>query len=208
MEQLTRYRIPLLTALGAVVVVVIVFLAWISPEGSKLSSLKAQQTQLRSQQVHLEAELGALKRDKAHLAANCQELTKDLTQIPGTPTLDDFFHQVSALAVAAGDPNTPSISVTNAPATASAGASGVKLVSVDLALTGTYAQMTAFIHGLDTFPRLFTVTSITVNGGPLVIGGQAIPGGTGGYTLALAGNVFYSTGQTNVCSDATTTAAR
>ena len=44
-----------------------------------------------------------------------QELTKDLTEIPGTPTVDDFFHQVTNLAVSAGDPNTPSISVTQSP---------------------------------------------------------------------------------------------
>ncbi len=107
MEQLTRYRIPILTAVGALVVAIVVYAAWISPEGGKLSSLHAQQTQLQSQQTHLQTELAALRSDKAHLAANCQQLTTDLTEIPGTPTVDAFFHQVTALAVAAGDPNTP-----------------------------------------------------------------------------------------------------
>lgn len=203
MEQITRYRIPLLTALGALVVAIVVYAAWISPEGGKLSSLHAQQTQLQSQQQHLQIELATLQRDKAHLASNCAELTKDLTQIPGVPTVDAFFQQVTALAVSAGDPNTPSISVTQSPTAAGT----TKVVTVDLTLTGTYGQMSAFLHGLDTFPRLFTVTTITVNGGPLAIGGAAVDGNTGGYNLTLAGNIYYSTGQSDVCAAATTAAA-
>jgi len=203
MEQLTRYRIPVLTAVGAIVVGIVVFLAWISPEGSKLSSLQAQETQLQSQAASLRTELASLKRDKAQLATNCAELTKDLTQVPGVPTVDAFFHQVTALAVSAGDPNTPSISVTQAPG----GAGAVKAVAVNLTLTGTYGQMAAFLKGLDTFPRLFTITSITVTGGSVAIGGQTIAAGTGGYNLSLTGSIFYSTGQVNVCADATTTSA-
>jgi Tfp pilus assembly protein PilO len=198
MEQLTRYRIPLLTALGALVVVVIVFVAWISPEGAKVSSLKAKQTQLASQQSHLQIELFSLRRDKAHMATNCAELTKDLTQIPGTPTVDDFFQQVSNLAVHAGDPNTPSIDVTQAQTSAD----GVKVVTVSLTLNGSYGQMMAFLKGLDSFPRLFTVNSIGINGGNVAVGGSTVAAGAGGYTLTLAGSIFYSAGQANVCSGA------
>ncbi len=182
---------------------IVVYAAWISPEGGKLSSLHAQQTQLQSQQLHLQTELTSLRRDKAHLAANCQQLTTDLTEIPGTPTVDNFFNQVTALAVAAGDPNTPSISVTDT----TGGTGSVKLVAVDLTLSGTYGQMSAFLQGLDTFPRLFSVTSLAVNGGALVAGGAPVNPATTGYELTLAGDIFYSAGQTNVCAPATTTAA-
>lgn len=104
MDKITRYRIPILTGAGAVVLAIIVFAAWISPEGGKLSSLHAQQTQLESQQTHLQTELATLKAAKAHLASNCQALSKDLDEIPGTPSVDSFFNQVTALAVASGDP--------------------------------------------------------------------------------------------------------
>ncbi len=62
MEQITRYRIPILTAVGALILAIVVYAAWISPEGGKLSSLHAQQTQLQSQQTHLQAELSTLQR--------------------------------------------------------------------------------------------------------------------------------------------------
>ncbi|HTT87593.1 MAG TPA: hypothetical protein VMF60_09515, partial [Acidimicrobiales bacterium] len=108
------------------------------------------------------------------------------------------------LAVASGDPNTPSISVTQA--SASSGAGEAKPVAVSLTLSGTYGQMSAFVHGLDSFPRLFTVSSIAVNGGPVVTGGQGVPAGTGGYSLTLTGDIYYSAGQQNVCSAAATAA--
>jgi len=201
MDQIKHYRIPILTGVGALLFAIVIFAAWISPEGGKLSALHAQQTQLQSQQIHLQTELTTLKAQKAHLASNCQALSKDLGEIPGTPSVDSFFNQVTALAVASGDPNTPSISVTQAVGAAS----GADPVAVTFNLEGTYGQMTAFLKGLDTFPRLFTVTNITINGGPVATGGAAINPATAGYTLELTGNIYYSSGQQNVCA-ATTTA--
>ncbi|HVA02725.1 MAG TPA: type 4a pilus biogenesis protein PilO [Acidimicrobiales bacterium] len=204
MEQLTRYRIPILTGVGAFVLAIIVFVAWISPEGSKLSALHAQQTQLESQQLHLQTELTTLKAAKAHLVSNCQALSKDLGEIPGTPSVDSFFSQVTALAVASGDPNTPSISVTQAAAAAAKG--GTDPVAVTFTLEGTFGQMSAFLKGLDTFPRLFTVTAISINGGAVATGGAVINPATTGYSLNLTGNIYYSSGQQNVCTAAPTAA--
>jgi len=201
MEQLTRYRTPILTGVAAVVFAIVVFVAWISPEGSKLSSLHAQQTQLQSQQTHLQTELTTLRQAKTHLASNCQALSKDIDEIPGAPSVDSFFNQVTALAVASGDPTTPSISVTQA----TGGTAGANPVAVTFTLEGNYGQMTAFLKGLDTFPRLFTVTSITIAGGSVATGGTTINPATAGYTLDLSGNIYYSAGQQNVCG-ATTTA--
>ena len=161
MELITRFRTPVITAVGVLVAVIVVYAAWISPEGSKLSSLHGKETQLQSQQLQLQAEIATLKHDKAQMVTNCQQLTKDLTEIPVTPSVDSFLQQVTSLAVASGDPNTPSISVTKAPATA--GQSGVSTVAVDLALSGDFTQMRSFVSGLDSFPRLFTVTSITMH---------------------------------------------
>jgi Tfp pilus assembly protein PilO len=198
MDQIKRYRIPILTGVGTFVFAIVIFAAWISPEGSKLSAQHAQQTQLESQQLHLQTELTTLRAQKAHLASNCQVLSKDLGEIPGTPSVDSFFNQVTALAVASGDPNTPSISVTQA----AGAATGADPVAVTFNLEGTYGQMTAFIKGLDTFPRLFTVTNISIDGGPVATGGATINPATTGYTLALSGNIYYSAGQQNVCTPA------
>ncbi len=201
MEQLKRFRVPVFIGVGTLVLAIILYAAWISPEGSHLTSLRVKQTQLQAQQASLEVRIATLKKDKAQLVTDCQQLTTDLTEIPGTPSVDSFLQQVTALAVSSGDPNTPSINVTQA--TGAAGKSDVTPVTVSLTLDGTYGQMTSFLQGLDSFPRLFTVTTIAVSGGSVVSGGHAVPPGTTGYTLTMSGDIFYSTsGERNVCTTA------
>jgi Tfp pilus assembly protein PilO len=222
MEHVRRFRTPILIGAGTIVLALIIFVAVISPEGKKLSSLNAQQTQLTSQQTQLTSEIAMLKREKAQMAGNCKKLTNDIAEIPGTPDVDNFLRQVTALAVASGDPNTPSISVTQAPSgaastpSAGAGATGgaTSAVAVTFTLNGTYGQMSAFVHGLDKFPRLFTVSTITIGGGPAAQGGAPVDANTPAYTLTLSGDIYYSLGRQDVCSgalpsggSATTTAA-
>jgi Tfp pilus assembly protein PilO len=210
MEHIRRFRNPILIGAGTFVAAIVLFMAFISPEGNKLSSLHAQQTQLQSQQTRLASQIALLKREKAQMASNCQKLTTDIAEIPGTPDVDSFLRQVTALAVSSGDPNTPSISVTQAP---NSGGTGVSAVAVTFTLSGTYGQMTAFLHGLDAFPRLFTVSTITITGGPAAAGGAPVDPAAAGYTLTLGGDIYYSIGRQDVChgvaapSGATTTAA-
>ena len=210
MEHVRRFRTPILIGVGTVIAAIVVFMAVISPQGNKLSSLHAQQSQLVSRQTTLTAEIATLKREKAQMVVNCRKLTTDIAEIPGTPDVDSFLRQVTALAVASGDPNTPSISVTQAPAagtsgaasTAGSSAAGTSAVAVTFTLSGTYGQMNSFIHGLDQFPRLFTVSTITIAGGPAAQGGGPVDPGTPSYTLTLGGDIYYSLGRQDVCSGA------
>jgi hypothetical protein len=102
------------------------------------------------------------------------------------------------LAVSSGDPNTPSISVTEAPG--STGGAGVTPVAVDFTLAGTYGQMSTFLQGLYSFPRLFTISSITISGGPVAVGGSAPAATTPNYNLVLKGSIYYSTGEQSSCA--------
>jgi Tfp pilus assembly protein PilO len=190
-----RFRIPILTGAGALVLILVVYLAWISPEGSKASSLNQTKSQLLQQQQHLNDELATFRREQRQLPADCATLAKDTTEIPGTVQADAFSHQVTALAVAAGNPNTPSINIAPPP-----GGSGVVAVPVTLNLAGNYVQIMTFVKGLETFQRLFTVSSFNLGGGPAAIGGGPPAPGTPNYTLALTGNIYYNVGQTNACT--------
>jgi hypothetical protein len=84
-----------------------------------------------------------------------------------------------------------------------------------LAVKGSYSQMTAFVNGLDIFPRLFVIQSFilaygsTVPGSastsssssasaaadaapPLWIGGTPTAAGAGPYSLAITGSIYYT----------------
>jgi Tfp pilus assembly protein PilO len=202
MEIFNRFRTPILTGAGVVVFAIIVFVALIAPQGSKLSKLHLQETQLQAQQTQLQAQIAVLKRDKAQMASNCVKLSKALTEIPGAPSVDSFLQQVTALAVASGDPNTPTIAVTQA----AGHAGGVSPIQVSLTLQGTYGQMSAFLKGLDTFPRLFTVTNISVTGGPIASGGAPVNPANAGYSLTMTGAVYYSPTPQTACGTSTAAA--
>lgn len=215
MDVLTRFRVPVLIAAGALVFAVVVFLGLISPQSHKLSSLQTKEAQLQSQQTRLQAEIATLKSEKAHISTSCTQLTKALTEIPGTPDVSSFLQQVTNLAVSTGNPNTPTISVLQAPGSSGASSAGISgkpvsvgasatPVQVTLTLNGNYAQMSAFIKGLDSFPRLFTVTTLNVTGGPVATAGGAVGPGTGPYTLNMTGAIYYSLGRQNVCQAGST----
>jgi Tfp pilus assembly protein PilO len=199
MERIAQYRVPLLATVGVLIVAAVVFLAWISPEGKKLTSLHTTQAQLQAQQLQLRAEIASLNRQKADMGPTCAILTKDVSEIPGAPDVDNFLDQVTALAVASGDPNTPSLTVTEAPSSAG-GATGVTPVAVTFTLDGTYGQMSAFLEGLYSFPRLFTISSAEVSGGPVVTNGAAPAASTPNYDLTITGSIYYSSGQQDTCT--------
>ena len=95
MEKLGQYRVPLIVAVGTLIVIAVVFVAWISPEDSKLSSLHAQQSKLQTQQVSLQAEIQMLQHEQEDVGPTCSLLTQELAEVPGTPTVDSFLRQVS-----------------------------------------------------------------------------------------------------------------
>ncbi len=197
MERVRQYRIPLLATVGAIVVAVIVLIGWISPEGSKLASLHTTESQLHSQQAQLRLEIASLNRKKANLGPTCAALATAQTEIPSAPDVDNFLQQVTALAVSSGDPNTPSI---NVEAGSASGTAGVTPVTVQFTLEGTYGQMSTFLQGLYSFPRLFTISTISIAGGPVDTGGSAPAAATPNYTLTLNGSIYFSTGQQNPCA--------
>jgi len=198
MEYLQRFRLPLLVGGGTLVFIFAVYAALISPQGHKLSALHVTEAKLQSQQADLQTEIVGLRHDKADFASNCAKLGTAVTEIPTAPDVSQFLQQVTNLAVATGNANTPSISVLQAPG--SAGTGGATPVQVSLSLNGNYGQMSSFIKGLDSFPRLFTITQLSVSGGPVAAGGGAVDPSTPNYTLTMTGAIYYSTGHQDVCS--------
>ena len=179
MNTVREYRVPLLIGVGGLVVAVLLWAILVSPQNSKLSSLKTQQTQLQTQQATLQAKLDALKSEKQQLSGRCADLQKIATQIPTVQSPTDiaaeestFESQFNGLASTSGV-NLVAFSGF-APAGAAAGAAAaatpavgtpavgtatgaVTAVPTTLTVTGNYGQMVSFINGLDTFPRLFVI---------------------------------------------------
>ena len=192
MTSVREYRVPLLIAAGALVAAIILWAVLISPQNSKLSSLKAQQTQLQTQQTQLEAKLSSLKSEQQKLSANCADLEKIDTQIPSVQNPTDidaeessFESQFNALTASTGVSLTQFSGFSPVTADSTTGSStaatptGVTAVPTTLAVTGDYEHIMKFISGLDSFPRLFVIQNFA-----LTIGGSATTAASGAAAAA------------------------
>ena len=193
MDQMKRFVWPLATAGVVLLIVVIGLLAWVVPEGKKVSSANAQKATLLTQQSSLQLEITTLEHESATQPKNCSELRQDETLVPSTPTVDLFLHQISQLATTSGTA-TPSVTITSS---GTASVAGADTVGIGLTVSGAYGQILNFLNGLDTsnsLPRLYTVSSVSLSTA------QGSSSTTAAYSLTLNGTIYYSTGAADVCS--------
>jgi Tfp pilus assembly protein PilO len=226
MNTVREYQKPIMVGVLGFVVAILLYALLISPQSSKLSSLNTQKTQLAAQQQQLQAKLTSLQTEKQQLPTKCTSLQKISVQIPSVLNPGDlaaeqasFYNQLTALVGSSGT-GIPSFAWTGntgasgTPATtppaagASPATSGVVPVPVKMHITGNYAQMTAFIAGLDSFPRLFVIQTFTLSVGStaatpaagastattpaLWVGQSPTAAGSGPYGLDLAGSIYYT----------------
>lgn len=202
MDQLKRFLWPIATGGAVLVIALIAVSAFIIPEGHKVSSANENKVTLQAQETTLQAEITGLKHESNNEPKNCSALRQDLTLVPATPTVDLFLHQISQLATNSGTA-TPSVDIASS-GTAGSGpsAAGADTVGIDLQVSGTYRQVLNFLNGLDnvhSLQRLYAVSSVTLNGD--TASGTST---SGVYTLQLQGDIYYSTGQQDVCSTSKT----
>ncbi len=180
MNVVREYQRPLIIAGVAMVALLLIWAVLVSPQNSKLSNLRSQETQLQVKQAALEAKLATLRSEKQNLTNSCADLQKIATQIPTVQSPTDidaeessFESQFNGLAASSGvslsqfSGFTPATSTgaattpTTTPGSSAAGgaasSTGVTAVPTTLTVSGNYGQMMAFINGLDTFPRLFVI---------------------------------------------------
>ncbi len=203
MDQLKRYMWPIATGGAVLVIALIAVSAYILPEGHKVSTANASKVTLQAQQAGLQAEITGLEHEKSNEPKNCSTLRQDLTLVPATPTVDLFLHQISQLATNSGTA-TPSVTIASSGAVGtSSGAAGANTVGINLEVSGTYRQVLNFLNGLDnvhSLQRLYAVSSVGLNGAPATGSSSSSV-----YTLQLQGDIYYSTGQQDVCSTTTKT---
>ena len=238
MNAVKQYRNPLIIAGGALIIALLLWVVLVSPQNSKLASLQAQSVTLQGQETAIQAKLAALQSEGQKLSSNCTDLQKISAQIPSVQTPTDinaeessFESQFNDLAASSG------VTLAQfsgfAPAGASAAAAqpttagssttpaGVTAVPTTITVQGDFAQMTSFINGLDSFPRLFIIQKLTLaygaatsgstasagsssssgaapassasaSGPPLWVGGQATAPTNGPYNLQVTGSIYYT----------------
>ena len=210
--DIQRYKYPLAVVGIVVVVLLVVYLAWIGPEGSKFSTLNTQKATLISQEQSLSAVIDHLRVEGGHLKANCANLNKRIAEIPTSPDQGEFLTQIDGLASSTGTA-TPSytfslaVPSSGSSSPSSSSTSSLPAITVTLNFTGGYRQVIAFLNGLDNLGRLYTVSSYSLKEAASTYssGSSAIiPSGVISYSVTLVGNIYYNPKQNDVCATSRT----
>ncbi len=181
-----RLRYPGIALAAVVVVLIAVYLAWISPESSKLASTNSTVANLTTREQTLRATVIQLEH-LPHTRTNCTRLTTQSLQIPSSPDQNVFITDLQTFANTSGIP-TGQVQFSFPAQTALPAAKGTTSPLVPIAftvtVTGTYDQLLKFIRLVGTFPRLMVVTSYT-----LKTSTQAGSSGSSGFYGSSAGSL-------------------
>jgi Tfp pilus assembly protein PilO len=181
LEVLKRPRV--LIAIGVVVVLVIAFyLAWWSPESSKLSSVDAQQVAKQQQISQLKARIAQLQLENKVVSQEKQYIGFFGAEIPPAPEQGPLVYQLGQLEKADNVfVSSIGASTTQPPAVGSS----IGTIPLSLSLTGSHADVIKFLAALYKMPRLITVQSVS----PSATGSAP---GTALYNILHIDNVPFS----------------
>lgn len=190
-------------ALAALVILAAGWFLVVKPQKSKVSDLHEQTAAQNATNAQLLTKITALQAEAKNNAQEQRILEKFATQIPNSaaePALIRTLTQtangsgVDLTSITPGEPTT--LSAASGATSQTLGAApppGGSLFSLPLALsvTGPYANLESFFHGIEQLPRAFLVNSFTL--GP-ASGGTSSDANLGpnALTASIATSVFYS----------------
>lgn len=186
--------------LGIVIAVVIaVVAAWYfalwKPLDHRVAAANATRSQAATNVAGLRAQVAAFVTEERHAPAERRALRKLQEAVPNSPELSTALRDLASAAAASGAAlSTISPSAPVAPATGTTTA-GPTALTLSLAATGSYRQVTGFVRDVESLPRLFVISNFSLAGGSAGAGSgrNANPAGSAAtsMSLSLSLDMFY-----------------
>lgn len=154
-----RNRTMLLVIGGAMLVLLIWFVAYFSPAGKQLASINTQTQTALVQQSQLDQQLARLRTYSKETGTLLQLSDRLSTALPPTT---DIYDYLTALSNAAASAHVTIQSISPSAATT---AGALSVIAVQVATTGSYDQTLAFVKALYALPRLTVISSLQITGG-------------------------------------------
>lgn len=172
---------------GAIGALVIILLGWnffISPQTSQTSELNAQTAVAQQQNTILQDKLATLREQNKNLAQYQATLAQDQAALPSASGLPDFLRELQAV----GASTQVSFSSLNVGApVASTGAAGVYSIAITLNASGAPNQLEAFLDQLQSVqPRAVLISQAVLQSGT----GAGAAVSAGASTLGLTLSTF------------------
>jgi type IV pilus assembly protein PilO len=171
------------TLIGVVLIALIWWFGWMSPEASKLSSANSQIQSDQATISSLNTQIAALKNEDQQLPKLVHYLAFFSLAIPPLPESGDLTTQLYDLSLAT---KTDMNSLSDA-TTADTGA-GYSVIPVEIALVGSHNSVLAFLRGLYALPRLVTIQGVDLT----PTAGQTLnqSSSTGGFTATITATAY------------------
>lgn len=160
--DLGRFRSPIVLGVigGLILLLLIWWFAWMSPEANKLTTVQAQQTQLNQQVEQLQAKITQLQQESAQVQKELPYLVRYTAAAPPTPEQGLIVNQILALSKRTGvDLSSISDNTVSPPAVAG----GLSTIPVDLVVSGNHSQVLNFLNGFYQLPRLMTISTLALD---------------------------------------------
>jgi Tfp pilus assembly protein PilO len=151
-------RAPVVAGIAVVVLAFLLIFLLVLPKSHDVSDARDQLTELRNQQETLESQKRALE-DARDRAPEARRTIKEVQeQIPPVANLPGLILLLQNAATTAG---LDIVSLTPAnPVLAPSG--DLSVISVGLSTTGTYFEVTDFMHLIETLPRAAKMTALSL----------------------------------------------
>jgi Tfp pilus assembly protein PilO len=178
-----------LVVTGIVIVLLIVWwFAWMTPEANKLTTVQQQVTSDQLSVSQLNEELASLKAEKKLVLRELPYLKKVTAAIPPTEDPPGIVDSLNSLANKTG---CDLLSVTPADSPSPSGVPGLSIISVSFSISGTHGHVFAFLTDFYAMKRLMTISSVSLS-----------PGGANANILSVGDGQQYAM---TVSADAYTT---
>ncbi len=194
MNRLGRINLDLLKSkvvlivTGAVIVLLIVWwFAWMTPESNKLTTVQAQVASDTSTVTQLQQELIALKAEKKLVLSELPYLKKVSTAIPPTEDPPGIVDSLNTLANQTG---CDLLSVTPADTPTPSGTTGLSTINVTLSVSGTHSEVFAFLNGFYSMKRLMTIGNVNLSAASAALANILAAGDGQNYSMSLSATAY------------------
>ncbi|MHB8243934.1 MAG: type 4a pilus biogenesis protein PilO [Acidimicrobiales bacterium] len=174
---------------GALLLIVVFYFAWWSPQGGKLASIEAQKQAQSIQISSLQANLTQLQQDSQFVTRYQSFLTFFGSQVPVQPQQGQLISMLGRLSTSDKVDITQVTANTLVPAVAP---STLSTIPISMTVTGPHDNLLRFLSDMYSLPRLITIqsvapTSTSTGAGANVLAHNSVP-----FSLTLTGTAYFT----------------
>lgn len=162
-------RIPLMAASAAVLLAIIWYFLFWSPQAKSLTSAHKARAAAEQKMGELQQQMGSLQALVKQIPADNAKFAEREAALPDNPQLDQALNLLHQAAVQTGvtvsniNPSTPQGAAGNGSSQQSTALSGGPAITLNISVNGGFVQIRSFLNALDQLPRTLVVDKVSIS---------------------------------------------